>query len=73
MRKKKYKLNKAKMIKSHKLRKSRDPDNRMRSEGRKQLILLLISSAIKNQNVIELKRVQVGTNKWLFLLLTLKL
>ena len=73
MRKKKYKLNKAKMIKSHKLRKSRGSDHRMRSEGRKQLILLLISSAIKNQNVIELKRVQVGTNKWLFLLLTLKL
>ena len=73
MRKKKYKLNKAKMIKNHKLRKNRGSDHRMRSEGRKQLILLLISSAIKNQNVIELKRVQVGTNKWLFLLLTLKL
>ena len=73
MRKKKYKLDKAKMIKSHKIRKSRGLDNQMRSEGRKQLILLLISSAIKNQNVIELKRVRVGTNKWLFLLLMPKL
>lgn len=73
MRKKKYKLDKAKMIKSHKIRKSRGLDHQMRSEGRKQLILLLISSEIKNQNVIELKRVRVGTNKWLFLLLMLKL
>ena len=73
MRKKKYKLDKAKMIKSHKIRKSRGLDLQMRSEGRKQLILLLISSEIKNQNVIELKRVRVGTNKWLFLLLMLKL
>ena len=73
MRKKKYKLDKAKMIKSHKIRKSRGLDHQMRSEERKQLILLLISSAIKNQNVIELKRVRVGTNKWLFLLLMLKL
>ena len=73
MRKKKYKLDKAKMIKSHKIRKSRGLDHQMRSEERKQLILLLISSEIKNQNVIELKRVRVGTNKWLFLLLMLKL
>ena len=73
MRKKKYNLDKAKMIKSHKIRKSRGLDHQMRSEGRKQLILLLISSEIKNQNVIELKRVRVGTNKWLFLLLMLKL
>ena len=73
MKKKKYKLDKVKMIKSHKIRKSRGLDHQMRREGRKQLILLLISSEIKNQNVIELKRVRVGTNKWLFLLLMLKL
>ena len=73
LRKKKYKLNKAKMIKNHKIRKNRGLEHQMMSGERKQLILLLISSVIKSQNVIELKRVRVGTNKWLFHLLTLRL
>ena len=73
LRKKKYKLNKAKTIKSHKIRKNRGLEHQMRSGERKQLTLLLISSVIKNQNVTELKKVRVGTNKWLFLLLMLKL